>query len=66
MKKGDILEMFGSEYIVENVYQLSDDEMTKNNLVHRNRITLVKKSGEKGGDRLDFAINNDEIIYKDK
>lgn len=54
--KGETVEQFGSKYIVENVYQLSDEYMKEHDLYYRNRITLVKIEGVNGLDRMDFAI----------
>ncbi|ALS22266.1 hypothetical protein [Paenibacillus naphthalenovorans] len=54
--KGEIVEQFGSLYLIENVYQLSDEYMKKHDLYHKNRVTLIKISGINGMDRLDFAI----------
>lgn len=53
---GEEVEMFGSLYKVDNVYQLSNEFMEEHNLQHRNRVTLIKLSGENGTDRMDFAI----------
>lgn len=55
--KGETVERFGSTYIVENVYELSDEHMKKHILYYRNRVTLVKISGENGAEKLDFAIS---------
>ncbi|MCY9763521.1 hypothetical protein M5X06_00380 [Paenibacillus alvei] len=54
--KGETIEQFGSTYLVEDVYQLSDEYMKLHSLVHKNRVTLKKVSGENGLEKLDFAI----------
>lgn len=52
-----IITRFESLYLVERVYQLSDEEMQSKELYHRNRVTLRKLAGVNGLPREDFAIN---------
>jgi hypothetical protein len=54
--KGEKINQFDSVYLVENVYQISDEYMKKHDLYYKNRVTLRKLSGENGLDRMDFAI----------
>ena len=59
MKEGEKIILFGSEYLVEKTYRLSDEEMKKHDLIHRNRVTLRKLSGENGLYKMDFANTQD-------
>lgn len=54
--QGEEVERFGSVYLVERVYQLTDEYMKQHELYNKNRVTLVKIKGENGMDRMDFAI----------
>ena len=45
----------GSVYLVEKVYQITEDYMRKYDLYYKNRVKLVKLSGE-GIDSMDFAV----------
>lgn len=53
---GQELHQFGSVYVVEDLYELSDDEMRQYSLVFKRRVTLRKVSGEHGLERYDFAV----------
>lgn len=53
---GEKVNMCDSVYLVEKVYSLTDEEMKKHNLYHRNRVTLKKLEGVNGLEKLDFAI----------
>lgn len=50
------VEQFGSIYMVDRIYSLTDEEMRINNLIHRKRITLRKISGVNGLEVYDFAL----------
>jgi len=58
--KGNKVERFGSVYVVERVYSLTDKEMKERNLKHRERVTLKKIKGTNGDDILDYAITGKE------
>lgn len=52
--KGQEVVICGSLYLVQNTYEMSAGDMAKYSLCHRDRVTLIKISGE-GADKLDFA-----------
>ena len=56
--QGAEIERFGSIYLVEKVYELSDEYMAEHNLCYKKRVTLRKLSGENGLDKEDFAISD--------
>ncbi|WP_088186389.1 hypothetical protein [Desulfosporosinus sp. FKA] len=56
--QGETIEKFGSLYLVEKVYELSDEFMKKYNLAHKKRVTLKKLRGENGPETDDFAISD--------
>lgn len=53
---GQEVEHFGSVYVVERLYSLTDAEMKAHNLYHRNRITIRKVSGVYGLPSYDNAL----------
>jgi hypothetical protein len=55
-QQGKIIERFGSSYLIEKVYQVSDEYMKKHNLCYKNRVTLRKLKGENGMKKMDFAL----------
>jgi hypothetical protein len=55
-KIGQVIEKYGSIYVVENIYQLTDKEMKKHNLIHKNRIRLKKIEGVNGSNVEDYAL----------
>lgn len=54
--QGHNIILWDSEYLVEKVYEVSDELMKRHNLFYKNRVTLKKINGENGPDMLDFAI----------
>jgi hypothetical protein len=55
--KNSTISQFGSEYIVQSVYKLTEKFMSEAGLVHPNRVTLRKVKGVNGGEILDSAIS---------
>lgn len=53
--KGETIQLFQGNFIVENVYQLSDGYMQENELYYKDRVTLVDTLDS--CNRLDFAIS---------
>lgn len=56
--QGETVERFGSLYLVEKVYQITEEYMKKHNLYYKDRVTLKKLFGENGPAVMDFAITN--------
>mgnify|MGYP000912027479 CR=1 FL=1 len=55
--EGEMIYQFGSLYLTQKVYQLTDEEMEKFDLYHRTRVKLVKISGENSMDVMEFGIS---------
>lgn len=55
---GNEVELFGSVYLVERLYTVSDEYMRDNGIKHKARVTLRKIKGENGLEEMDFAITN--------
>lgn len=55
--KGEIVDLFGSKYLVQDVYRISDEEIKEYELIHKNRVVLVKVSGINGMDIMQFGIS---------
>jgi len=57
MLEGDLVTRGESVYLVEKIYQISDEYMKQHDLYHKTRVTLTKISGD-GVDRMDFALTS--------
>ncbi|MCM3227499.1 hypothetical protein [Terribacillus saccharophilus] len=55
-REGEQIKLFDSIYRIDKIYQLSDVEVKKRNLVHKKRVKLVKIEGENGDSVMDFGI----------
>jgi hypothetical protein len=61
--EGNIINRCDSIYLVERVYELSDEHMKEYNLYYRKRAVLTKIFGVNGVDREDIALPHQEMTF---
>lgn len=64
--EGQIVNQFGSEYLVERVWQVTDEEMERFDFYYRTRVRLVKINGKNGMGIMEFAAPGQEPERREK